>query len=121
MKPLSKCLVALVICSGVAVADDWPTFRGNSMLQGRAETLSTELQPLWLFEVEEGIEGGAAIVDGVVYVGALDGFLEGWHELFGSPDSERSDNPRDDFLVRIHHIAVTGFAGVAFGMVHRGW
>ncbi|NIM61820.1 MAG: PQQ-binding-like beta-propeller repeat protein, partial [Acidobacteria bacterium] len=44
-------------------------------LHGRAGALPEKLAPLWMFEVEEGIEAGAAIVDGVVYVGALDGRL----------------------------------------------
>lgn len=32
--------------------------------------------------------------------GVLDGFVEGWHELFGFADDERSENSRDDFRVQ---------------------
>lgn len=31
--------------------------------------------------------------------GALDPFVEGWHQFFGSPDNDRSDNPRKDYRV----------------------
>jgi len=116
MKPLTRCLVALLICSGVAAADDWPTFRGNAMLQGRAEALSTDLQPLWLFEVEEGIEGGAAIVDGVVYVGALDGKLYAVKLADGKQlwSYEASDEIRAS--VSVHDGVV--YVGDAAGLFH---
>ena len=76
MKLLTKTiLLAVVLATHPVGADDWSVFRGDPQLRGRAGALPAELQPLWLFEVEEGIESGAAIVDGVVFVGALSGKL----------------------------------------------
>ena len=39
------------------------------------QALPQDLAPLWVFDVPEGIESSAAIADGVVYVGGLDGGL----------------------------------------------
>ena len=77
MKLLTKVILAAVLVATHAPlwADDWNVFRGDPQLRGRAAALPEKLDPLWLFEVEEGIESGAAIADGVVYVGALDGKL----------------------------------------------
>ena len=76
MKLLTKTiLIALLFAAHPVWADDWSVFRGDPQLRGRAGELPGKLAPLWVFEVEEGIESGAAIVDGVVYVGALDGKL----------------------------------------------
>lgn len=58
---------------------DWPMFRGNSLLSGVATGKLTEsLELLWTFTAEgkgESIESSAAIVDGVVYLGTIGGFL----------------------------------------------
>jgi len=78
MKPLTRTTLAIALIAvfhTVSVAADWSLFRGDPLLQGRAEVLPDRLEPLWLFEVEEGIESSAAIVNGVVYVGGLDGKL----------------------------------------------
>lgn len=76
MKLLTRLLFLLALMAPGAVhADDWAVFRGDPQLQGRAGSLPASLEPLWLYEVEEGIEGGAAVVDGVVFVGGLDGKL----------------------------------------------
>lgn len=78
MKLLTKTILiaALLVASDPLVrAEDWSLFRGDPQLHGRAGALPEKLDPLWLFEVEEGIESGAVIVGGVVYVGALDGKL----------------------------------------------
>lgn len=55
----------------------WPLFRGDSLASGVAHsTLSAKPALLWKFTVEKGaFEGTAAIVDGVVYIGDLDGKL----------------------------------------------
>jgi outer membrane protein assembly factor BamB len=78
MKLLTKTVLIaalLVAIDPLIQAEDWSLFRGDPQLHGRAGSLPDKLVPLWLFEIEEGIESGAAIVDGVVYVGALDGKL----------------------------------------------
>ena len=79
MKLLTKTIllaaVVVILATHPVWADDWSLFRGDPQLRGRAGALPDDLVPLWLFEVEEGIESGAAIVDGVVYVGALSGKL----------------------------------------------
>ena len=57
--------------------DNWEYFRGNSLSQGVAQSLLPEKpELLWEFEVKEGaFEVTPAIVDGVIYVGDLDGAL----------------------------------------------
>jgi eukaryotic-like serine/threonine-protein kinase len=61
---------------GPVAGEAWPMFRGSPALQGLA---STPLPPLlrlrWSFQAKDSIESSAAIADGVVYVGAMDGFL----------------------------------------------
>ena len=55
---------------------DWPLFRGNPSQTGVSQTrLSDNLDVLWTFQVEEGIEASATIVQGVVYVAGLNGKL----------------------------------------------
>ena len=54
---------------------NWPLFRGDARSSGLAATgLPDELSLLWIFSVENGgFESTAAIVDGIVYIGDLDG------------------------------------------------
>ena len=55
---------------------DWSSFRGNSQLTGVADTeLPENLHLLWTFQAGDMIESTAAVVDGTVYVGVLDGSL----------------------------------------------
>ena len=55
---------------------DWTSFRGNPQLTGVANSqLPEKLELLWTFKAEDMIESTAAIVDNVVYLGALDGVL----------------------------------------------
>ena len=55
---------------------DWASFRGNPQLTGVADSeLPENPQLLWTFQTGDMIESTAAIVDGIVYVGALDGTL----------------------------------------------
>lgn len=55
---------------------NWTSFRGNSQLTGVADSqLPEKLDLLWMFKAGDMIESTAAIVDGVVYVGASDGIL----------------------------------------------
>ncbi len=69
--------------------DNWPMFRGNSQLTGVATgTLPQSLSLLWSFQAEgksESIESSAAIVDGVVYVGTIGGYLYALHLENGKP------------------------------------
>jgi outer membrane protein assembly factor BamB len=63
-----------------APADDWRLFRGNALQNGVVDTkLPDKLELLWKFPSPNpkfgSIEGSAAIVDGVVYVGSFDEFL----------------------------------------------
>ncbi len=56
--------------------DSWPTFRGSPALRGVAETKLPEgLKLRWSFQAKDSIESSAAIADGAVYVGSMDGFL----------------------------------------------
>jgi outer membrane protein assembly factor BamB len=51
-------------------------FRGSASLRGIADTpLPKPLKLRWTFQAKDSIESSAAIVDGVVYVGSMDGFL----------------------------------------------
>lgn len=59
-----------------ASSDNWLSFRGNPQLTGVATSeLPDNLELLWTFETEDGIESTAAVAAGTVYVGALDGYL----------------------------------------------
>ena len=63
------------IVTGLVTAD-WPVFRGNPQQDGvSADKLPDKLVELWKVTTGESVEGTAAIVDGVVYVGSLDGHL----------------------------------------------
>src|SRR6185436_16199607 len=54
----------------------WPLFRGDALLSGRAAAaLAPDLAPVWTFKAGDGISSTAAVVDGTVYVGSLDGHL----------------------------------------------
>ena len=56
-------------------AKNWPLFRGDSLSSGIAKSsLPEKPELLWKFEVDNGaFEGTAAIVNGVAYIGDLDG------------------------------------------------
>ncbi len=56
---------------------NWPLFRGNAAADGVTSVpLPADLKLLWQFELENAaFQGTAAIVDGVVYIGDLDGLL----------------------------------------------
>lgn len=66
-------LSASIISLGAA---DWPVFRGNSLQDGVAtDKLPDQLVERWQFKTGDSIEGAAAIVDGVVYIGSMDQHL----------------------------------------------
>ena len=59
-----------------AAADTWNTFRGNPQLTGVATSdLAPPLTLLWAYPTQDAIESTAAIHEGTVYVGSLDGQL----------------------------------------------
>ena len=59
-----------------AAADTFNTFRGNPQLTGVATSdLSPPLTLLWTYPTQDAIESTAAIYEGTVYVGSLDGQL----------------------------------------------
>ena len=71
-----SCILIHPIGQSQVSADDWLSFRGNPQLTGVATVeLPENLELLWTFETEDGIESTAAIAAGTVYVGTLDGYL----------------------------------------------
>src|SRR6185503_17060987 len=60
-----------------ATAKDWPLFRGDPLSSGVAHTtLPEKPEQLWKYTVKDGaFDSTAAIADGVVYIGDLDGTL----------------------------------------------
>ena len=61
--------------ASVEAGRDWPLFRGDPRSTGVAQTtLPDQPSLLWKYQVPKGsFEGTPAIVDGVVYIGDLDG------------------------------------------------
>ena len=71
-----KSVLFLLFFIGHAVFADWVSFRGNPQLTGVADSeIPENPQLLWTFQAGDMIESTAAVVNGSVYVGALDGFL----------------------------------------------
>ncbi len=69
-------LVFLLILGIHSTFGDWASFRGNPQLTGVADSqLPDKLELIWTFQVADMIESTATIVDGTVYIGALDGYL----------------------------------------------
>ena len=69
-------ILLLLLCAAHATFGNWTSFRGNPQLTGVADTqLPDNPQLLWTFQVGDIIEGTAAVSDGTLYVGALDGVL----------------------------------------------
>ena len=59
-----------------ATLGNWVSFRGNPQLTGVADSqVPDNLQLLWTFQAGDMIESTAAVIEGTVYVGALDGVL----------------------------------------------
>ena len=66
----------LLFFIGHASFANWASFRGNPQLTGVSNSeLPENPRLLWTFQAADMIESTAAVVDGTVYVGALDGFL----------------------------------------------
>jgi outer membrane protein assembly factor BamB len=98
--------------------DRWPMFRGSAALTGATDT--TLPQPLtlrWSYRAKDAVGSSAAIADGTVYVGSMDGLLhaidvatgkERWQYQAAGPIEESSP-------------AVSGglvFVGDVSGVVH---
>lgn len=80
MKPRTKQLVActiavLTLASSLRAHADWPLVRGDAYATGAVkEKLTRPLDVLWTYEApDSAFEATAAIIDGVVYVGDVDG------------------------------------------------
>ena len=68
--------IACLLAAGLAVADEWPQFRGNLQLTGvSTSVLPAQLSLLWTYEAGDAIESSAAISGGFVYVGVATGEL----------------------------------------------
>ena len=72
-------ICTVVVATGVAhgrVDNAWRVFRGNAALTGTANIeLPAAPEPRWVFSAEDSSESSAAIADGRVFVGSLDGRL----------------------------------------------
>ena len=73
---ISLLIYALTIFIVQYTQANWTSFRGNPQLTGVADSqLPEKIELLWTFKAGDIIESTAAIVDNVVYLGALDGIL----------------------------------------------
>lgn len=74
--PAAFLTLLLMLSIANATLGNWTSFRGNPQLTGVADSLLPDNpQLLWTFQAGDMIESTAAIVDGTVYIGALDGIL----------------------------------------------
>lgn len=69
-------LILLLLFVANTTFGNWTSFRGDPQLTGVADSqLPENPQLLWTFQAGDMIESTAAVVDGRVYIGALDGTL----------------------------------------------
>ena len=69
-------ILALLLFASHISFGNWASFRGNPQLTGLADSqLPENPQLLWTFQAGDMIESTAAVVNGIVYVGALNGTL----------------------------------------------
>ncbi len=74
--PATFLILVLLLSIANTTLGNWVSFRGNPQLTGVADSeLPDNPQLLWTFQAGDMIESTAAVVDGTVYVGALDGIL----------------------------------------------
>ncbi len=74
--PATFFILLLLLSIANATLGNWTSFRGNPQLTGVADSqLPDNPQLLWTFQAGDMIESTAAVADGIVYVGALDGVL----------------------------------------------
>ncbi len=75
-KLVVKSVLFLFFFIGHVAFANWSSFRGNPQLTGVSDSeLPENPRLLWTFQASDMIESTAAVVDGTVYVGALDGVL----------------------------------------------
>lgn len=75
MKPFCLTLFTFGVLglSALAESNDWPIFRGGVTQTGVSTAkLPEKMDILWEFKTKDAIEGGAVIVDGIVYFGSYD-------------------------------------------------
>ena len=74
--PATFFILVLLFSIANATLGNWVSFRSNPQLTGVADSeLPDNPQLLWTFQAGDMIESTAAVVDGTVYIGALDGIL----------------------------------------------
>ena len=74
--PATFLILVILLCTAQATFGNWVSFRGNPQLTGVTDSeLPDNPQLLWTFQAGDMIESTAAVVNGTVYVGALDGML----------------------------------------------
>lgn len=74
--PATFFILVLLFSIANATLGNWVSFRGNPQLTGVADSkLPNNPQLRWTFQAGDMIESTAAVVDGTVYIGALDGIL----------------------------------------------
>ena len=74
--PATLFVLVLLLYIAHATFGNWTSFRGDPQLTGvSGSQLPDDPQLLWTFQAGDMIESTAAVVDGTVYVGALDGVL----------------------------------------------
>ena len=119
MNQLAKMAVVLVAIGsmhsiGWAQAKDaWPMYRGNGLGTGVANsTLPKNPQLLWKYEVKEGaFDATPAIVDGVVYIGDLDG-------TFYAFDLKQGGEPK--WTYKVKDSGFPGSAAIKDGLAYIG-
>ena len=74
--PATFLILVLLLLASHATLGNWTSFRGDPQLTGVADSeLPENPQLLWTFQAGDMIESTAAVVNGTVYIGALDGVL----------------------------------------------
>jgi polyvinyl alcohol dehydrogenase (cytochrome) len=83
--------LALLLAPGIAAAQDWPMYGrdlGHSFTN-HASLINpgnvTQLLPAWSFSTADAVSASPAVVDGVVYIGAWDGFFYALDATTGAP------------------------------------
>ena len=91
-------------------AQSWPMFRGGPQQTGVFPgELSLPLEPVWMFEIQEGVVATAALEKGVVYLGGRSG-------IFYALDLETGTEKWSfDGADEIHSSALVKFGKVFFG------
>ena len=110
-------LILLLLFVAHTSFGDWASFRGNPQLTGVADSqLPDNPQLLWTFQAGDMIESTAAVVDGTVYVGALDGILYALDAQTGKKQWTYQTNAQIKASPAIH--AGTIYFGDSDGVFH---